>query len=309
MFITGQVMAAPDPPDKMFVFGDSLSDPGNVWLLTGTMAKAPYAPVPDDPYAIGGHHFSNGSTWAEQLASRMGLQTSGMSAVKHPGFFGNYAYGGARARAIVGSVPTAEMQVAAFLADFGGVAPPDALYVIEFGGNDVRDALGDPDNAGAIIIQAATTTAGVVSDLYAAGARHFLVANSPNFGQVPALLALGEPAISAATALSSLYNMVLETGFDLPPGSGGHVPGLMDLDLLPGITIDRFDLFTFVDEVAANPEVYGITDVFFPCLLFGVKNGAKCNDANDRLFWDAIHPTKQGHSALADIAEASLSID
>jgi phospholipase/lecithinase/hemolysin len=309
LVITGQVFASPDPPARMFVFGDSLSDPGNIWLTTSGTSMAPYAPVPDFPYTIGGHHYSNGKTWAEQLAIRMAMNTSGMSAVKQPGHFGNYAFGGARARAVSSFPPTSELQVAAFLADYQGVAPSDALYVVQFGGNDVFDALVDPDNAVTIAIQAASTIVGVVNELYAAGARHFLVGNAPNLGQVPAVLSLGEPAISGATGLCQFYNLVLEFGFDTPTMPSLHVPGLMDLDALPDITIDRFDLFGFVDEVAANPEVYGINDVFFPCLLFGVTGSAKCNDASERLFWDAIHPTTAGHSALADIAEASLTCD
>ena len=305
--VTSLVFATPDPPDRMFVFGDSISDPGNAWLATGTMAMAPYEPIPDFPYAIGGHHFSNGKTWVEVLAGRMAMSPSGQASSMQPGHFGNYAFGGARARVTTHPAPTAEQQVAAFLADFQGVAPADALYVIEFGGNDAYDALLDPDNAALIAIEAAGTIVGVVNELYMAGARHFLVANAPNLGQVPAVLSLGEPAISGATGLCQFLNLVLEVGFDISADT--HIPGLQDLDALPDITIDRFDLFGFVDVIAANPDVYGITDTFFPCLLFGVSSGAKCNDANKRLFWDAIHPTKKGHLALADIAEASLTLD
>lgn len=307
LIFTGSALAQQDPPTRMFVFGDSISDPGNAWVATGTMAKAPFAPIPDFPYAMGGHHFSNGKTWVEQLAIRMQMSPSGQPTGMQPNQFGNYAFGGARARAAPHPAPTAEEQVVGFLMDFGGVAPADALYVLQFGGNDVYDALLDPDNAPAIAIQAATTITGVVNELYSAGARHFLVANAPNLGQVPAVMALGEPAITGATQLSQFLNFVLEYGFDLDPAT--HIPGLMDLEALPGITIDRFDMFGFVDEVAANPELYGIDDVFFPCLTFGVKSGAKCNNANERLFWDAIHPTKKGHEALADIAEASLTLD
>jgi len=41
---------------EVFIFGDSLSDGGNIYALTGETSKAPYALVPTRPYAIGGHH-------------------------------------------------------------------------------------------------------------------------------------------------------------------------------------------------------------------------------------------------------------
>ena len=41
--------------EDVFIFGDSLSDGGNVWAKTGETSKAPYALVPTLPYAIGGH--------------------------------------------------------------------------------------------------------------------------------------------------------------------------------------------------------------------------------------------------------------
>jgi hypothetical protein len=43
-------------------FGDSLSDPGNFYVVTGQQSVAPYAPIPSAPYAIGGHHFTNAAT-------------------------------------------------------------------------------------------------------------------------------------------------------------------------------------------------------------------------------------------------------
>ena len=55
------------------VFGTSLSDPGNAFVLTGVQSTAPYETldpllIPSWPYAKGGHHFSNGATWVEQFA-------------------------------------------------------------------------------------------------------------------------------------------------------------------------------------------------------------------------------------------------
>jgi hypothetical protein len=42
---------------RLVFFGDSLSDPGNYFIAFGTVSRAPFEPIPDAPYAIGGHHF------------------------------------------------------------------------------------------------------------------------------------------------------------------------------------------------------------------------------------------------------------
>ena len=63
----------------LVVFGDSLSDPGNHFIAFGTIALQPFVPIPDASYAISGHHFSNGATWAEQAGRAFRL------APRHPG--------------------------------------------------------------------------------------------------------------------------------------------------------------------------------------------------------------------------------
>ena len=55
--------ALADPPQDVTVFGDSLSDPGNVFALTGDVSNTPYDIIPSAPYAVGGLHFSNGKIW------------------------------------------------------------------------------------------------------------------------------------------------------------------------------------------------------------------------------------------------------
>ena len=69
----------------IFVFGDSLSDPGNVYTVTGMSARPPYTVIPNAPYAIGAFHFSNGRTWIERLSARLGLPTGGKPAFSNPG--------------------------------------------------------------------------------------------------------------------------------------------------------------------------------------------------------------------------------
>src|SRR5690349_1967157 len=118
--------------DGMVVFGDSLSDPGNHFVAYGTVSQPPFAPLPDFPYAIGGHHFSNGPTWIEQLSRALGMPTSGKPALRAPGVFTNYAVGRARARSGAPEFPHFDLstQRQMFLVDTGGAAPAAAVYVM-----------------------------------------------------------------------------------------------------------------------------------------------------------------------------------
>ena len=70
---------------RLVVFGDSLSDPGNYFAAFGQTSQAPYAPIPSAPYSIGGHHFTNGKTWVEQLADGLNTPESGRPALLRPG--------------------------------------------------------------------------------------------------------------------------------------------------------------------------------------------------------------------------------
>jgi len=283
---------------QIYIFGDSLADPGNIFLSTGLIAKAPYQLIPDAPYAIGGHHFSNGKTWAEKFAQNMKLSEGGKSALETPGINGNYAFGGARAR-LFGEAPPAAAQVSIFEAHYAGNADPNALYVVQFGGNDLRDALeafsGDPTGAtsGDILTDAVVSISDNIVSLYSMGARQFLVANVPNLSRTPAVLAL-DSVFPGTAFLANMLGMSYNDGLE---------SALSGLELgLPGISIKRLNFFDIVSEVADNPENFGITFTEAPCLAFGDPSGAKCSKPGEYLFWDGIHPTKVIHNAIGDKA-------
>ena len=283
---------APAPFSKLVIFGDSLTDPGNAFAITGGVATAPFDPIPGAAYAIGGHHFSNGVTWAEHLTRKLQLGKDGANSVKpafaEPGNFTNYAVGGARTASGPVSLTT---QVGAFLGDFGGVADPDALYIIWIGGNDVRDALeallvsGLPA-AAAIITSAVGAEAANIGALVAAGATQFLILNAPNVGLVPGVTSLGPLAVGAAMFLSAAYNTGLTAALD----------GLESA--FPFIDIVRFDTFAFLSTVVADPAAFGLENTLDSCITPGVTAGAFCNKAKGFLFWDFIHPTEAGHKLL-----------
>ena len=276
------------PFSRVVVFGTSLSDPGNAFAIRGGNATPhdytvdPFL-VPDKPYARGGHHFSNGPTWIEQLAKSMDLAASVRPAYRGSNAgASNYAVSGARAsQNAVGSVRLLD-QLGVFLQDFGNVAPSDALYVIEVGGNDVRDLLfGVP--AGTVVPSALASISTSIQTLYARGARHFLVVNVPDLGKTPALLGIGAGPV--ATAVTADFNDAVLFNVIMP------LQGL-------GIDIQVFDAFGTVQEIVGRGDAEGLTNVHSACITPKVPP-FHCSNPHQFLFWDGIHPTTAGHAIIA----------
>jgi phospholipase/lecithinase/hemolysin len=276
------------------VFGTSLSDPGNAFVILGDASTPPdfmLNPllIPSAPYARGGHHFSNGATWVEQFARSVGLGDSVKAALAttDPGVT-NYAVGAARAYND-GINFNLALQVDAFLQHSGGVAPADALYVIEIGANDVRDSFqvyAGGGNGGPILEAALGSIAGNIQRLYAAGAREFLVWASPNVALTPALRSLGPAAGALATALTQTFN-------------SGLSQVLAQLSFaLPGTSFARLDAYQILNAIVADPAAFGLTNATTACVTPN-DPPFTCKPADAFLFWDGIHPTRAGHAILA----------
>jgi phospholipase/lecithinase/hemolysin len=295
------VAAAQSQYSAVVVFGTSLSDPGNAFVLLGdqnTPADFDLNPflIPSTPYAAGGHHFSNGATWIEQLARGAGLAGSAKGALGNSSAeASNFAVGAARAWED-GVNFNLSRQVNTFLARSGPAVSPTALYVIEMGGNDVRDAFQmyifggptGPARAAGIINAALTSIAANIQKLYAAGARDFLVWSSPNIALTPAIRSLGPDAGALAIGLTQSFNANLTVV-------------LGNLSALPGATFRKFDAYQIQHEIVTHPEQFGLTNVTTACITPSVAPFS-CQDADDFLFWDGIHPTRAGHAILAQEA-------
>jgi phospholipase/lecithinase/hemolysin len=291
LFASGSQAAA---FERLVVFGDSLSDPGNAFVLTGELSHKPYALIPDAPYARGGHHFSNGKTWIEQLAVQLHSRGAG-PAFRTPAFH-NYAVGGARARAA--SPFDLATEVGAYLSN--PVSANQTLFVIFIGSNDVRDAIvalqTDPGGAtsAAILGQAITAIADSIVALQGAGAHTFLIANVPNLALVPAISAQGPTAQFAAYALSTSFNTALT---DTLTALAAALP----------VSITRLDIFDILSAVVSDAQAFDLENVSEPCIIPGTTRKAVCNRPDDYLFWDGIHPTRAGHALLAQAALDVLS--
>lgn len=307
LFVSGVVLllatvtsaSAQPPVEKLVIFGTSLSDPGNAFALVGGTNTPPdYLNdaflVPTAPYTRGGHHFTNGPTWIEQLARTLKANINAEPAFKgsNPRAM-NFAVGAARARE-TGVNANLPLQVATFLQSKGGVASPEALYVIEIGTNDVRDALGAGPGGPAILAAALTSVRMNVDALYAAGARRFLIWNVPNPAFTPVIRSLNNPLVSAAAAaLATSYN----SGLD------GQIAVLRATR--PGIAIEVLNVSQLLNTVVANPAAFGFTNIVTPCITPS-EAPFFCQQPDDYLFWDGVHPTAAMHAVVAAFAEMAL---
>ena len=283
---------------RIVIFGDSLSDAGNAFVIQKQNSVPPSYDVngsliPGDAYARGGHAFTNGPTWAEDLGQSLGLAGDVAPAFRDDNpRAGNYAVGGATARFELQSF-NLPLQVGVFLHDFPS-APSDALYIVELGGNDVQDAV-DAYVAGGnplpILHAAAQSIGKSIGRLYAAGARRFLVWNVPDVGAAPSIHALDAQSplnvVAAASAFTGVVNAELASLLATLPAT------------LPGVEIQSFDAHALLDSVLADPASFGLTNVTDACITPDVPPFV-CNDPDAYLFWDGIHPTAAAHAVVAD---------
>jgi phospholipase/lecithinase/hemolysin len=313
LLLSATALAQSASIDGLVFFGASLTDSGNsfVWLAqpdnSGCGVRINVPPydklddlvIPDGPYAIGGHHFTNGATWAEVMARSVGLASNARPAFRGAGAkASNYAVGGARAVANYPCRFNLPAQVDKYL---GGSpqASPNTWVGIEIGGNDVRDALvaASSGQDPAPYIQRALESVGLnISKLYYySGARRFFLLNVPDIGKAPAVRALGPAAVAGGTALSAAYNDgLLQLRQQLQQG-------------LPGSELRIVDLYATLNAVVANPQAYGFSNASDACVTPDVAP-FKCKRPDEYVFWDGIHPTKAMHALIAQQVLATVVV-
>jgi phospholipase/lecithinase/hemolysin len=258
----------------LYVFGDSMSDIGNLATATGGL-------VPAEPFVEG--RFSNGPLFVEVLAEQLALGPL------LPSILGgtNFAWGGAKAgedRSLLNGLlvlPSIATQVERFIVGLGGErADGEALYVVFSGSSDIDLALdaGLDSSSGASITEAAAdATLATIERLAGAGAAHFLVLNLPDMNLTPQHA--GRPG---ASEMALQFNQRLATG----------LAGV-------GLDIVLFDTFAFLNDL---PEGFAVVDA--PCVDAA---GEVCANPEEYLFFDHFHPTATGHRVLAEAPQERLS--
>jgi phospholipase/lecithinase/hemolysin len=269
----------------MIVFGDSLSDNGNLAALPT------YSFLNNPPYQ---HGFTNGINAVEQLGKHLGLPLTPSLYLTGTISGNNFAVAGARAAG--SNVINLPAQVSAFLLSQAGVAPVNNLYVLFIGGNDLRDIRDQPDEtkAAALMTNAINGINTQLRRLIKAGAVHILVVGTANVGTIPETVALAKTKanptgfITRANKKSVVFNQKL-------------AQIIAATEKQTGIDIVRFDLMQFFNQVRINGKALSFSYVSRPCFSSSsFTYYAQCNSRiiNDFVFFDEIHPSHAVHNRV-----------
>jgi phospholipase/lecithinase/hemolysin len=287
---------APSPSgmfSNIYAFGDSLSDDGNTYLATA--GAEPVSPPYDKD-------FSNGPVWVDDLATSLGAPVPGPSLAGGTDF----AVGGAETgseplhTATAGDLPS---QSAAFEQQ-NPTPNPNALYTVWAGSNDVLQAIGafsaNPRQAVADVLTAANNEAAFVRELAADGAKNVLVANVPDLGKTPEVANQGPAAAAVGSGLAALFDIELDEA-------------LAAVERQTHINLHVVDTYALIDQAIADPSRFGLTNVTTPVWSgsYTDPNSGTLVSSNPAvqdqyLFWDSLHPTETGQTAVAGAARAAL---
>ena len=268
------------PEFTIYGFGDSLTDTGNLFALTGG------AEPPDHQYFDG--RFSNGPVWIEYFAELA------------DGELENYAVGGAFSDTRGEALDDTGLlsQVGGFLTS-GGTIQSDDLTAIWVGANNYFGGDVAPNFVVADIAEAVTTLAA------ATDAGRFLVLNLPDLGDTPA----GRASIfaSALGGRVGAHNRLLALA-------------MAGLRVTLGVDIVVVDINTAFADLLTHPEMFGLDNTTDPCLIQqddGTRFETELclHDDGDLdfgitgvFFWDLIHPTTQVHAVIAMTAHTALTM-
>jgi phospholipase/lecithinase/hemolysin len=285
---------------QIIVFGDSLSDTGNVRQRTNAKSGGA-VDYPSHTFNYDNGRFTNDDAtdpashtyfgvWHEQLARTFfGISPATFSL--SGGL--NYAFGGATTMdgthdEVAVTTPFGDVVITIDdmgkqMDDYLGshVVDPAALYIVWGGSNDIRN-----DDTPANVTAAAARDTALVSRLAQAGAKYILVPNVAPIGDVPRYA--DDPAtVAAKNRASADFRAELDvdlTSLKSTLAAQGFTP-----------TIYRADIWADTVRIFSNGPRFGFTNITSPCQNSG-------SSPDQYIFWDDKHPTTAAHFRLAKTA-------
>jgi phospholipase/lecithinase/hemolysin len=283
------------PTGGLVVFGDSLSDVGNLSLSDGNVE------TPSPPYYDG--RFSNGPLWVETLATYLGdppLQPSSVGGT-------DYAWGGAQV-AFPGYPPSIPQQISQYLdslAAAGQTIAANDVFAVWAGTNDYFGTFLGANGPTNPIDPAASASAltDALQTLVTAGARTLVVNNLPLLGNSPyfqatdAFYQQGGALVASANAWTAIFNSDVATG----------------LKALSGANVVLVDVAGLEEQVIQYPAQFGFTNTSgavgpFPAPYGGLINSVTVSDPQDYFFFDGVHPTTKAQQLIGMTAAQDLGV-
>ncbi|MDJ0739595.1 MAG: SGNH/GDSL hydrolase family protein [Gammaproteobacteria bacterium] len=297
----------------VWIFGDSLSDPGNLRAATAGRFPPPFEVAPDPPYPDGRR--TNGDNWASYLDRDFRHATLRNAAVAGA-IAGEFQYELAPSvfvpidnlnditvfgvQAAVGQAPALLPDVIGLqqqVARFSGTSSPADIGVFWIGANDFfASTLAPVLPTAAEVVDNIKDAARAVN---AKGIETLVMGNLPDLGATPLARRSGLDALLSARTLQ--FNALLATAAqDL-------------MTELPGFGVQIVDIHSAFDAVLADPAAYGLSNITDPCIPDGAQRVPpdpfpipvtptvpNCGDPNRYVFFDLVHPTTVLHREIAN---------
>lgn len=274
--------------EKLYVFGDSYSDSGNHFALTGTPSSPPYA-----------SRFSNGPTAAEYVGRSLGAP---LTYSLDPNA-GNKSLSFAVSGALTGTANNTPAlddgsrgmlnQVADFKTrtDAGSLSfdPSKTLFFVFGGANDVLRTSFAGANPAQVVPNAVANLTSQVQTLAGLGAQNIAIGTVPDLGKTPLAAQLGTGTSAQFSSLSAGLDDAYRS---LAPSLAGSL----------GVNVSILDWGSYLDDLVSNPSANGFANSTGTCLTGSVV----CADPSSYVFWDGVHPTTAAHQAIGARLFAAL---
>ena len=308
--------------DEMVFFGDSLTDNGN--LYSASFKLIPKSP----PYYLG--RFSNGPVWSDILSdfyqTKYQIQSS------------NYAVGGATVilrRPREGALPYfLSKEVQKYLKNSNHEQRSKTLYFLWMGGNDYMDEKKETPEA--LVNSVVNEMVTQIRTLITNGGKRFVIIDLPDFAKAPFAGKLDQATQDRLRLLSEMnHSKILEVVENLQKEYPNFKFIFIDVyntfnDMF--LNIEKYNLKydTHISNIANACWTGGYTlaadkstahmqaDLQMTALMDAVLHSrslsaayqvgqlqslgvAACDNADDYLFWDTVHPTTAGHQILGQL--------
>jgi phospholipase/lecithinase/hemolysin len=298
--------------DKIVFFGDSLTDNGNLYkTFLSVMPKSP-------PYFEG--QFSNGPVWSEKVAAYFQQQKNDL-------IYENEAVGGETVvwhNPFDGYLPYMLSQsIDDYYLKSGSEDRSHTLFIFWLGANDY---LSGAENVDEITTNVSQKIQEVIENLIDNGGKNFLILNLPDMSKTP--FGKSSPLAANLFALVTMHNEKLAQ--TITQLQRDHAD----------VNIRSFDIFAFFNKLmndvdSINQQYHThITNTQNACwsgsyvpneklshsvahvpdLAIAYQVGESfrhdetaCNNPDDYLFWDQVHPTTVVHEILAQAIVLHLS--